>query len=331
MDRSASNPDAGQEGQVLTLRVDRIQNATPRIRKIEFVSAEGLSLPPFTAGSHIDVELGNGEERSYSLMNEQGATDRYVVAVLREAAGRGGSAWMHEVLREEDIVRASEPTNNFRLSEGGEHHILIAGGIGVTPIVSMAARLKQLERDYTIHYCAREPGDAPFTEELKQQHGERIKFYFDGGDPSRGLNVSALLQTRPTAGHAYVCGPAGLIHATREAGQHWPTGTIHYELFKGLPIDTDVRARDLPFDVVLNRSNATLHIPTDRTILDVLKANGYRVKQMCREGVCGTCRVGVLSGKIDHRDDCLDDDDRDDAMQVCVSRAMPGETLVLDL
>ncbi len=316
---------------MIELKVDRVHNATPRIRTFELVSAAGGGLPTFTAGAHIDVELGNGEERSYSLLNDQGETHRFVIGVLREAAGRGGSAWMHDSLREGDVLRASEPLNNFKLSEAGDHHILIAGGIGVTPILSMAARLKELGRAYDVHYCAREPAEAAFADEIAARHGDRVKFYFDGGDPARGLDVAALLKTRPTAAHVYVCGPAGLIRATREAGRDWPSGTVHYELFKGSEADVATRASDRAFEIVLKRAGKTLVVPADRSMLDVLKDNGLRVKSLCKEGVCGTCRVGVLSGKIDHRDDCLDDEDRDAAMQACVSRAMPGETLTLDL
>lgn len=317
---------------MLELRVSRVRQATPRVRAIELTPLAGGELPPFTAGAHIDVELGNGQERSYSLMNDQGERHRYEIAVLREAAGRGGSAWMHDVLREGDVIRVSEPSNNFKLSEAGEHHTLIAGGIGVTPIMSMAARLAELGRDYAIHYCAREPGDAAFADEIAARHGDRATFYYDGGDPAAGgLDVVKLLAHRPAAAHVYVCGPAGLIRATREAGRDWPQGTIHYELFKGSEIDVTTRKADLPFEIVLQRQNRTLLVPADRSILDVLKSNGVRIKSLCVEGVCGTCKVGVLSGAVDHRDDCLDDDDRDTLMQVCVSRSKGGETLVLDL
>jgi vanillate O-demethylase ferredoxin subunit len=315
----------------MQLRVIRISDATPRIRTFELVAADGGALPAFTAGSHIDVELGNGEERSYSLLNDQGDTQRYLIAVLREQAGRGGSAWMHTGLREGDIVRASDPSNNFRLSEAGERHILIAGGIGVTPILSMAARLQELGRDYQIHYCAREQAEAAFADELEKRHGDRVRFYFDGGDPARGLDVVSLLKTRPSSTHVYVCGPASLIRATRDAGRDWPMGTVHFELFKGLAADTAAGVVDQPFEIVLAKSGATLEVPAGRSILDVLRDNGFRIKSLCKEGVCGTCRVGVLSGKVEHRDDCLDDDDRETTLQACVSRAMPGERLVLDL
>ena len=313
------------------LKVERVTDATSRIRMFELAALDGGALPPFTAGAHIDVELGNGEERSYSLLNDQGETHRYVIAVLREPAGRGGSAWMHDVLREGDVLRATEPSNDFRLSEAGEHHILIAGGIGITPILSMAARLRELGRDYHLHYCTRERGETAFVDEIEQRHGDRATFYFDNGDFTQGLDVKTLLRTRPSAAHVYVCGPAGLIRATREAGSDWPSGTVHYELFKGSGVDVATGALDQPFDVVLKRQGRTLRIPSDRSILDVLKDEGVKVRALCREGICGTCRVEVISGDVDHRDDCLDDDDREEAMQVCVSRAKPGQTLVLDL
>ena len=313
------------------LKVARIHDATSRIRVFELVSASGEALPGFTAGAHIDVELGNGEERSYSLLNDQGETHRYVIGVLREQDGRGGSAWMHDVLREGDVIRATAPSNDFRLSEAGEHHILIAGGIGITPILSMAARLKELGRDYRIHYCARTRAETAFVDEIEARHGDRATFYFDEGDFSRGLNVAELLKVRPTAAHAYVCGPAGLIRATREAGSEWPSGTVHFELFKGSGADVATETANLPFDVVLKKKGIRLTIPADRSILDVLKDDGIKVRALCREGICGTCRVEVVSGEVDHRDDCLDDEDREEAMQVCVSRAKPGQTLVLNL
>ncbi len=316
---------------MLSLKVAHIEDATPRIKRIELVSADGGTLPAFTAGAHIDLELGNGEARSYSLLNDPSETNRYVIAVLREANGRGGSAWIHDSLREGDPLGSPAPINHFRLSEDGENHILIAGGIGITPIASMAARLKALGKNYELHYCARSAEEAAFVNELQSVHGDKLKLTLDGGDPSRGLDVTALLAKRPSAGHAYVCGPAGLIRAVREAGREWPKGTVHYELFKGSEEDIALRKSDQPFDVVLNKSGRTLHVPADLSLLDVLKAEGFKIKTLCKEGVCGTCIVGLISGKADHRDDVLSDDEREESMQVCVSRAMPGETLVLDL
>ena len=316
---------------MLSLKVARMEDATPRIKRIELIAADGGALPAFTAGAHIDLELGNGEARSYSLLNDPAETGRYVIAVLREHEGRGGSAFVHDHLHEGDILASAPPANHFALSEEGEFHILIAGGIGVTPIASMAARLAALGKTYEIHYCARSREEAAFVDALQSAHGDRLKLIFDGGDPAKGLDAGALLATRPSAGHAYVCGPAGLIRAVREAGRDWPKGTVHYELFKGSEEDIALRKSDRAFDVVLNKSGRRLHIPAEQSLLDVLKAEGFKIKTLCKEGVCGTCRVGLVSGKAEHRDDVLDDDEREEAIQVCVSRAMPGETLVLDL
>jgi vanillate O-demethylase ferredoxin subunit len=316
---------------MIELRVSKVEQITPRIKLFEMVSAAGTPLPMFSAGSHIDVELGNGDERSYSLLNDQGETGRYVIAVLREEGGRGGSKWMHDVLRQGDVIRAAPPENDFRLSEAGDHHILIAGGIGITPILPMAARLHELGREYTIHYCARSQEEAAFALELAERHGERARFHYDGGVAGCGLDVSSLLATRPSAAHAYVCGPAGLIKAVREAGRDWPSGTVHFELFKSSNTDLGLDSLNEPFDIVCKRAGKTFTIPADRSILDVLKAEGFRIRSLCKEGVCGTCRVDLISGEVDHRDECLDDDERDEALQVCVSRAKPGQTLVLDL
>ena len=316
---------------MIELRVARIEQVTPRIRLFELASLDGAPLPGFTAGSHIDVELGNGEERSYSLLGDQGETARYVIAVLREAEGRGGSAWMHDVLRAGDVIRAAPPENDFRLSEAGDHHILIAGGIGITPILPMAARLRAIGRDYAIHYCARSEEEAAFARDVAARHGERANFHYDGGVPGCGLDVTTLLAHRPAAAHAYVCGPAGLIRAVRDAGRHWPSGTIHFELFKGSNADLGLDALNAPFDVICKRAGKRFTIPADRSILDILKADGFRIRSLCNEGVCGTCRVDLISGEVDHRDECLDEDERDEALQVCVSRAKPGQTLVLDL
>lgn len=316
---------------MIELRVTATEHVTLRIRLFEFRSVDGSPLPDFTAGAHIEVELGNGDLRPYSLLNDQGDTAGYRIAVLREAAGRGGSAWMHDVLRQGDVIRAAPPINDFRLSEAGDHHILIAGGIGITPLLPMASRLREIGKEYHLHYCARSAEEAAFATEIARRHGERASFHYDGGVPGCGLDVAALLARRPPAAHAYVCGPAGLIRAVREAGRDWPSGTVHFELFGTGNAHLGLNALNEPFEVVLKRSGQRYTIPKDRSILDVLKADGHRIRSLCKEGVCGTCRVGLVSGEVDHRDECLDEDEHDEALQICVSRAKPGETLVLDL
>ena len=319
----------------MLLRVDRIEAATPRIRRIELSSADGSALPAFTAGAHIDVTLPIGETRSYSLLNDQvahhGNPDRYVIGVLRETESTGGSAYVHDKLAVGDVLEASPPSNDFALYESGEVNILIAGGIGVTPMMAMAARLAEIGRGYTLYYCARSAAEAAFLPELRARHGERLLTHFDDGDPARALDVKTLLGTRLPGMHVYVCGPLGLIRAVVTAAADWPKGTVHYELFKGSAADLAPVNTNEPFDIVLRKAGKTFTVPADKTILEVLKAEGFRVKTLCTAGRCGTCRVGYLSGKVDHRDDILDDDERTEFLQVCVSRAMPGETIVLDL
>ncbi len=315
----------------LALKVARIIDVTPRIKSLELVAATGEALPAFTAGAHIDVELGNGEARSYSLLNDCTETSRYVIAVLRETDSRGGSTWVHDHLRAGDTLVSSAPINNFPLNEAGERHILIAGGIGITPLMSMSRRLAAGAAAFTLHYCARSRDEAAFIDELAAELGARLMTHFDGGDVARGLDVAALLKERPPAAHVYVCGPPGLIRAVREATPHWPKGTVHYELFRGSEADIAPRSSDQPFEIVLRRAGKTLTVPAHKSILETLAGVGIKVKTLCKEGVCGTCRVGLLGGRADHRDEVLTDEERERNIQVCVSRALPGETLVLDL
>jgi ferredoxin-NADP reductase len=316
---------------LLQLRVARIADVTPRIKSIEFVAADGGALPAFTAGAHIDVTLGNGEERSYSLLNAPTEAHRYVVAVLRETDSRGGSTYMHNELRVGDVLPSSAPINNFPLNEAGERHILIAGGIGITPLLAMSRRLTARGLDFTLYYCAKTRAEAAFIDEIEAALGPRLLAHFDGGDIARGLDVAALLKERPAAAHVYVCGPPGLIRAVREATPHWPKGSVHYELFRGSEADIAPRSSDQTFEIVLRRAGKTLTVPADKSILEALAGAGIKIKTLCKEGVCGTCRVGLVSGRADHRDEVLTDEERERNIQVCVSRALPGETLVLDL
>ncbi len=313
------------------LKVARIVDETPRIKSIELVAADGGALPAFTAGAHIDVTLGNGETRSYSLLNDATETHRYVVAVLREAQSRGGSTYVHDRLRAGDVLDASPPANNFPLNEAGERHILIAGGIGITPLMAMSRRLAGRGASFTLHYCAKSRAEAAFVDALEAEFGPRLKTHFDGGDIARGLDVAALLKERPPAAHVYVCGPPGLIRAVREAARHWPKGSVHYELFRGSEADIALRSSDRAFEIVLQRAGKTLIVPADKSILQTLAEAGIKIKTLCKEGVCGTCRVGLVEGRVDHRDEVLTDEERERNIQVCVSRALPGETLVLDL
>jgi len=302
---------------------------TPRIKSFELADPAGAALPEFTAGSHIDVTLPNGLVRSYSLLNDSRERDRYVIAVLREEAGGGGSAWVHDSLAPGDVLSISEPQNRFEIDEGGDHNILIAGGIGITPLLSMAERFDELGIDFKLYYCTRSREETAFAERIEQRFPSRHVFHHDQGRADLSLDVAALVSNRQPGTHVYVCGPPGLIASVRTAAQDWPKGTVHFELFGAgrVEIKTDNR----PFDVHLKRRNITLHVPADQSILEVLTANDIRVRSICRDGYCEACTTRYVGGKVEHRDSVLDEEDRKTMLQVCVSRAMPGENLVLDL
>lgn len=320
----------------LDLKVAAIDDLTPKIKRFEFVAADGGGLPTFTAGAHIDIFTGIGLTRSYSLAGDPADASRYVTAILREPMG-GGSAWMHDGVKVGDVLKAAGPTNNFPLDEAAGRHLLIAGGIGITPFLAMGHALRRGEAPYKLEYCTRSPEETAFRNEVQEVFGDHLTFHYDGGDPSKGIDLEATLSERRDDTHLYLCGPVGLLRAAREASAHWPNGTVHYELFSSARSDqerAEVEARpNEAFEIELAQSGLTLTVPADKTILEVLNENGIEVIKVCEEGYCGTCQVSLLGGKADHRDEVLDDDEKaaNTLIQVCCSRALPGEKLILDL
>jgi vanillate O-demethylase ferredoxin subunit len=304
---------------------------TARVTSFELRDPTGAALPEFTAGAHVDVHLPNGLVRSYSLYGDARERDAYRIAVLREAGGSGGSAWMHERVRAGDTLTIAPPVNRFEIDEGGDEHILIAGGIGITPIMAMAYRLDELALSFRLHYCARSADDAAFAGEVTSRFGERVTMQLDGGDAARRIDLAGLLADRAPGSHVYVCGPRGLIDATRAAARHWPRGTVHFELFGTGAVPGAAVSDDRPFDVHLRRRRMDLTVPAGRSLLDVLLEAGVGVTAVCHEGFCGTCTTRYVAGNVDHRDGVLDDDERKSTLQVCVSRGRAGDTLVLDL
>lgn len=320
----------------LLLRVKDIRQLTADIKLFEFVSANG-ELPPFEAGAHIDIVTGRGLRRSYSLANDPAERGRYVTAVLREPAGGGGSKWMHEGVKVGDVVKAVGPANNFPLQKDATRHLLIAGGIGITPLLAMGYQLRRTGADSRMYYCTKAPQTTAFLDEVKEVFGDRVTFVHDGGNIANGIKLDDVL-ARPSPGtHLYVCGPAGLINAARKAAAHWPDGTVHFELFTSARSDeqkAEIAARrNEEFEIELAQSGMTLTVPADKTILDVLMDNGIPVMYTCEDGWCGNCQIGLLGGKADHRDEVLSDKEKAEnkKIQVCISRALPGEKLILDI
>lgn len=321
----------------LELRVDSIESVTSNIKSFVLVAPDGADLPEFDAGAHVDVETGGGVWRSYSLANDPTERNRYLTAVLREENGGGGSKWMHDNVAQGDVLTIREPSNNFPLDEDADEHIMIAGGIGITPMLAMIHRIKSTGGKYTLHYCSKAAEETAFIDDVKAMCGDNVVFHHDGGDPANGIKLNEVLADRPEGAHLYICGPAGLLNAAREAADHWPLYSVHVELFaSALSGQSDGAAGsdavDEEFEVELKKSGVTITVPADKSIMEAMEDAGIACDYVCREGWCATCEVPMLGGKADHRDEVLDDDEKaaNTKIQTCVSRALPGEKLILD-
>lgn len=316
----------------LKVRVLRRQAETQDIEVFELGAAGGEPLPAFEAGAHIDVRTPAGVLRQYSLCGPPGGGAAYRIAVLREASGRGGSRAMHDQATAGTLLTIGAPRNAFRLVEDATHSILLAGGIGITPIVAMAERLHALGRDFVLHYAARSAGQAAFRERLARgPFARRVRFHHSGGDPARRLDIAAALGAHHPGRHFYACGPAGFLDAVRScaAAAGWPGDAVHFERFQGV----DARcAGDEGFDVVIRSSGAVVRVEAGQSVADALRANGIPVATSCEQGVCGTCLTRVLEGRVEHRDLFLTPEEQEgnETFLPCVSRARSAR-LVLDL
>ena len=318
----------------LSLLVRQIRFEANGINSYELVHPQGDDLPPFTAGAHIDIHLPNGMIRQYSLCNPPSERHRYVIAVLRDEKGRGGSKALHDTLRVQDLASVGTPRNNFTLAPEAKKVILLAGGIGVTPIKSMAHALEAAGIPFELHYCARNPACIAFKEQLDASwtHGT-THFHFDHGNPSDGLDIAGLLRERDQGTHVFYCGPAGFMSACAQATSHWPAGSVHFEHFKAPePQRGDACAPAVPggFAVKIASSGAVIEVPAERSIAEALELAGVRVETSCQAGLCGTCKIRYLEGEVDHRDCILGADEQGQWLTACVSRAT-SPMLVLDL
>ncbi|HEX7466464.1 MAG TPA: PDR/VanB family oxidoreductase [Usitatibacter sp.] len=310
----------------LTLRVARAEKVAADIHSFELRSPSGGELPPFTAGAHVTVKSRNGSLRKYSLCNDPAERDRYVIAVKRDPAGRGGSVDLVDHTRVGDGLEVCAPRNAFELAASAPSFILIAGGIGIAPILSMARSLNAEGRRYTLYYLARSPAHAAFRDEL--QRGEfagKVVIHHDGGDPARSFDLWPILE-KPSAAHVYCCGPRPLLGEVRDMTGHWPAAAIHFESF----IDAGAAAKpgDRPFAVVLAKSGDRLEVPVGLSILEVMRSRGHDAPSSCESGTCGTCRTRLISGEADHRDLVLMEDEKATQIMICVSRARSPEIVI---
>ncbi len=317
--------------ETLRVFVRQIRFEGSGINSYELVDPDGGELPPFEAGAHIDLYLSGGTVRQYSLANDPGERHRYVIAVLKDDSGRGGSRSVHDSVHVQDVVTISRPRNNFSLVDDAGKVVLLAGGIGVTPLKAMAHTLDRLGMDYELHYCAKEPQNAAFNDELKALADKgRVHFHFDGGDPGRGLDIGALLRDPADDTHVYYCGPSGFMNACAEATTHWPKGAVHFEHFKPVAKADGTSLPPGAFIAELSQSGRRIEVAADTSLADALNAAGVDVPTSCTSGLCGTCKVRYLSGDVDHQDYILGDDEHAEYLTSCVSRAK-GDLLVLDL
>ncbi|HEY1430372.1 MAG TPA: ferredoxin reductase [Stellaceae bacterium] len=215
----------------MLLRIRSITYLATRINGYELVDPDGQDLPPFTAGAHISVQLAEEIVRDFSLWNDPAERTRYCIAVLREGPG---SQRLHDDVRVGNLVAVSMPRNNFPLAAEAARHLLIAGGIGITPIMAMIAELRHRRAEFHLHYCTRSPEETAFLDDLAVLTAQgRVEFHHDGGDPAKGLDLAATLREPRPGTHLYYCGPAGMMAAAAKASAHWPAGTVHFEFFAG--------------------------------------------------------------------------------------------------
>ncbi|MBQ0819395.1 MULTISPECIES: PDR/VanB family oxidoreductase [Microvirga] len=311
---------------IMKMKVASLRSELGDVSVIEFRHPKRPELPPFEAGAHVDVHLPTGKIRQYSLMGDPADLSRYIVGVKLEAKGRGGSAWLHDNLRVGDEVPVSAPRNHFRLSPDGAKHLLIAGGIGVTPMIAMAHALKAQGKAFTLHYFSRSRSLAPMARELEAElPAGSVVFHFDD-EPSTSVDMTELLKVVEEGTHLYYCGPPGFMAWIRAESAHWPTQNVHFEAFQP---ETDRDFVPEAFSVRLRSSGREFEVPADASALSILRTAGVLLFSSCENGVCGSCECGILSGEPIHRDAVLSPEARTKRFIPCVSRAK-GQ-IVLDL
>src|SRR5690348_16054852 len=303
-------------------RITRAERIAEDIHLFELRDPAGGELPGFSSGSHVSLRVPGGILRMYSLCNDPAERDRYLIAVKREAAGRGGS---ESLIRDAAVgheIPVSAPVNNFALAKSPAGYLFVAGGIGITPIMAMIRELAAIGGRFKLYYCTRSPEATAFRDELAE-FGRNVVIHHDGGDLARALDLWPILE-KPK-GQLYCCGPRGLMQAVRDMTGHWSPSAVHFEAFT----DAAPRPDDRPFRVRLARSGQTIEVPVGTTILEALHAHGVEAPCSCESGTCGTCRTRLLAGEADHRDLVLGDEERETNIMVCVSRAL-GDELVID-
>ena len=316
--------------ELLTVRVARKTMETETICRLELVAEGDQPLPAFTAGAHIDVHAPGGFVRQYSLSNDPAETGRYVIGVLRESASRGGSVAMHDAVAEGDVLQISAPRNHFELAQTAQQHLLFAGGIGVTPILSMARQLAGSGQDFRLHYCTRSRAHTAFADVLAAPElAPHVAHYF--ADAGSALDPLAAFGPVRAGVHIYACGPKGfmdwVLDSARQAG--WPESQLHWEFFAGEAVDLSDAGS---FAVKIASTGQVIPISAQQTVTQALALCGIEIQMSCEQGVCGTCLTRVLEGIPEHKDMYLTEEEQalNDQFTPCCSRSR-SPLLVLDL
>ncbi|RMA59950.1 vanillate O-demethylase ferredoxin subunit [Acidovorax sp. 100] len=315
---------------LLQVRVAARKVVAEDVVAFEFAPLDGVELPGFEAGAHIDVHVPGGPVRQYSLYQLPDSLPRYCIGVLRDPQSRGGSVRLIDGVKEGDILSISRPRNHFQLHSGPDHAMLFAGGIGITPIMCMAEQLAREGRSFELHYSGRTPARMAFLDRLRSAgFADRVQVHSDDGAADQLLDARAVIGSPVVDRQIYVCGPTGfmdhVLSSARELG--WGESHLHREYFAAAPID---HSTDGPFEIELSHSGRCISVKADQSAAQALIDAGVPLSLSCEAGVCGTCQTRVLAGVPDHRDLYLTDEEKHEHFMPCCSRSCTPR-LVLDL
>ena len=304
-----------------------IKEETPNIKRFVFQLPESKNFS-WSAGAHIRVLLPTGESWAYSLLDlKELKKNQIAIGVLLEDKSSGGSKYMHS-LSEGDEIEISSPTNNFELTDSSSDDVLIAGGIGITPLLSMATKLNKENKKYTLHYAGRQKNSLAFVSDLLELCGENLYLHYDNDNSA--INLRSIIEGSSTGSNIYVCGPAGMIEATKGIAIELdlPNEKIKYELFK----TDNEQNEDEAFEVQIHATGQIIQVNADQSIIEALEKAGLDPLYDCQRGDCGICQCEVISGTPDHRDIILTEEEKasNSIMQICVSRAK-SKRLVIDI
>ena len=320
----------------LRLQMRQVTHQAQGISSFEMVDRSGNDLPAYTAGSHIDFYFHDGTIRQYSLCGDPSDRKRYLIAVLNDKNGRGGSAALHKRLHVQRDVFVGEPRNNFPIAKEAKHHLMIAGGIGVTPMLSMIYEIQKTDDNFTLHYCTKSKDYTAFQPELAALVASgKVVVHHDQGIPENGLNIKELLQDYDDGTHLYYCGPPGFMKAVTDFSSHWPEGTVHFEYFNAPEPEVESKSPGLVsnaegFQIKIASTGAVYTVPDSKSIVDILHENNVAIETSCNVGLCKTCVIKYTEGEVKHMDCVLSKQEQEEYLTPCCSRSL-GDLLILDL